>query len=343
MKLERVASPSAKKLLRWLPRFRRLRVVVWGDFMADEYWFCRSGRLSREAPVPVLEFEGRELKPGGAANAALNLAAMGATVEAVGWTGADEARERLIEALRRHGVRTAGLAARRGESTVVKIRVVAGTEHTARQQVVRVDRGRPFARNARAGAQLDTLLTRVTNNAHAIVLSDYGYDTVTPALANPLIPQWRERGIVVGLDSRFRLAEYRGVSFATPNESEASGAVNVKVDGDRDLARVAARLRETLAPDSLMITRGRDGLTVWNHGGGQALDAWGGAEAVDVTGAGDAVVAAATLALAAGAPPLEAAALANVAGSVAVSRRGAVAVTPEDLRRALRAPAGAAT
>ena len=128
--------------------------------------------------------------------------------------------------------------------------------------------------------------------------------------------------------------------MATPNEGEAAGAAGVTIESERDLARAAERLTRRLQARHLIITRGRDGLTLWTNGRGESLEAWGGEEAVDVTGAGDAVVAAATLALAAGAPALEAAALANVAGSVAVSRRGAVAVSGTDLRRALRRKGG---
>jgi len=142
-------------------------------------------------------------------------------------------------------------------------------------------------------------------------------------------------GVAVGVDARYRLHEYRGVSLATPNEGEAAHASGHAIDGERDLERAAERLRRRIRAEHLIVTRGRDGLTLWNDAEAVSLEAWGGHEAVDVTGAGDAVVAAATLALARGAGARVAAALANVAGSVAVSRRGAVAVTLAELRRAL--------
>jgi rfaE bifunctional protein kinase chain/domain len=337
MKLERVAAPPPAALKRWLARFRGLKVVVWGDFLCDEYWFCRSSRLSREAPVPVLEYETRELRPGGAGNAALNLAALGAAVAVVGWCGRDEAGERLVDALRAQRIDTSGLAAGAGEDTVVKTRIMAGAEHTARQQVVRVDRGARFAPTIQRGRSTLETLARATRGAQAIVLSDYGYDSVLPGLANRLIPRWRARGLTVALDSRFRLAEFRGVTVATPNESEAAGAAGVMVRDEAALSAAAERVRRRTRVEHLIITRGRDGLTLWEPRRALSLEAWGGAEAVDVTGAGDAVVATATLALAAGAPALAAAALANVAGSVAVSRRGAVAVRSTDVARALGA------
>jgi bifunctional ADP-heptose synthase (sugar kinase/adenylyltransferase) len=159
---------------------------------------------------------------------------------------------------------------------------------------------------------------------------------VTPALVRAAFGRRRSRRVIVGLDARYRLAEYRGVTLATPNESEAAHAAGREIRDERELAWAAARLRRTLRATHLIITRGRDGLTLWNRRA-VSLEAWGGEEAVDVTGAGDAVVATATLALAVGAPALEAAALANVAGSVAVSRRGAVAVSLRDLLAALGA------
>jgi rfaE bifunctional protein kinase chain/domain len=314
---------------------RGLRAVVWGDFVLDEYWRCQTRRVSREAPVLVLDYESRAVQGGGAANAALNLAALGAEVAAVGWVGPDEAGRELRHLLEAAGIDAAGLLVHAEAGTVVKTRVVAGSVHTARQQVVRVDRGRPFTLRGAARARLADALSRAARDARAVLLSDYGYDAVTPALARSALRAWRTRGVTVGLDARYRLARYRAVSLATPNEGEAGAAAGIEIAGERDLERVAARLMRRVGAGHLIITRGRDGLTLWGREGGASLEAFGGEEAVDVTGAGDAVVAVATLALAAGAPALEAAALANVAGSVAVGRRGAVAVTGADLERAL--------
>src|SRR5205814_9030768 len=188
-------------------------------------------------------------------------------------------------------------------------RVVAGRVHTALQQVVRVDRGSAFSLDARGRAALAPALKRAAHDVRAVILSDYGYDSVTPALAQESIAAWRERGATIGLDARYRLPAYHGVSLATPNESEAAAAAGLDAGSERDLEEIAARLLRAVRPQHLIITRGRDGLTLWGGERGVSLAAHGGEEAVDVTGAGDAVVAVATLALAAGAPALEAAAL----------------------------------
>jgi rfaE bifunctional protein kinase chain/domain len=329
-----VRSPAASRLKRWPAAFANVPVVVWGDFMLDEYWRCQTRRVSREAPVLVLDFEQRTIQCGGAANAALNLAAMGAHVTAVGWIGRDAAGRELRGQLKHAGIETGGLLHRGAAPTVVKTRIVAGDRHTARQQVVRVDRGAPFAPSSSERRALLAALDGAAREARAVVLSDYGYDSVTPLLARTRIRAWRRRRVTVGLDARYRLAAYRGVTLATPNESEAAGAAGFEIANERDLARCARRLRRVLGAAHLVITRGRDGLTLWNSRA-VSLAAWGGEEAVDVTGAGDAVVAAATLALSCGAPALEAAAIANVAGSVAVSRRGAVPVSAAELMAAL--------
>ncbi|MBI5708692.1 MAG: hypothetical protein HZC42_00050 [Candidatus Eisenbacteria bacterium] len=336
MRPRTVRPPAAARLRRWVERFPGRRAVVWGDFVLDEYWRCRSRRVSREAPVLVLDYQDRTVQGGGAANAALNLAALGACVAAVGWVGADAAGHELRRLLERAGVDTLGLLEHDDAPTVVKTRVVAGSVHTARQQVVRVDRGAPFRVAGRARAALLEAAAQAATGTDAVVLSDYGYDSVTPGLARRAVRAWRRAGVVVGLDARYRLAAYRDVSLATPNEGEAAAAAGLEVRDEADLARAATRLVKRLRVPHLIVTRGRDGLTLWDARGGVSLEAWGGEEAVDVTGAGDAVVAVATLALAAGARALEAAALANVAGSVAVSRRGAVAVTRAELARALR-------
>lgn len=336
MRLEPVAPPPVARLRALVPRLAGRRVVVWGDFVLDEYWRCASSRVSREAPVLVLEYRARSVEGGGAANAALNLAALGAAVEAVGWIGADAAGRELRERLAAAGVGTFGLLEHPAAPTVVKTRVVAGSAHTALQQVVRVDRGAPFPADRAAGRRIAAALAAAARGAQAVLISDYGYDSVTPALARARIAAWRRAGLVVGLDARFRFAAYRGVTIATPNESEAAAAWGREIRDAGDLAAAAPVLRRRLGAEHLLVTRGRDGLTLWDGRGGVSLEAWGGEEAVDVTGAGDAVVATATLALAAGAPPLAAAALANAAGSVAVSRRGAVAVGARALDRALR-------
>ena len=328
-----------RALRRWIERLRDVPAVVWGDFVLDEYWQCRSTRVSREAPVLILDYRTRSAQGGGGANAALNMASLGARVAVVGWVGDDAAGREIRALLLDAGCDVGGLLIHPEAPTLVKTRIVAGDAHASLQQVVRVDRGAAFHCGAVQRRALASALRTAGRKAAALVMSDYGYDSVTPGLWRTALKSFR-RDVVVGVDTRYRLAGYRGVTVATPNEGEAAAAIGHPIGTDAELARGAAALRRRSGVEHLVITRGRDGLTLWNDEGGASLAAWGGKEAVDVTGAGDAVVATVTLALAAGAPPLEAAALANVAGSVAVSRRGAVAVSRAELRDALDSAGG---
>ncbi|HET7226294.1 MAG TPA: PfkB family carbohydrate kinase, partial [Candidatus Eisenbacteria bacterium] len=140
MMLARAPMPPAARLARWIPRLAGIPALVWGDFVLDEYWRCATRRVSREAPVLVLEYQSRAIQGGGAANAALNLAALGARVRVAGFVGDDAAGAELAELLRGAGVDAGGLVPQSARATVVKTRIVAGGSHTARQQVVRVDR-----------------------------------------------------------------------------------------------------------------------------------------------------------------------------------------------------------
>ena len=281
-----VRSPAAARLRRWPAAFAGLPVVVWGDFMLDEYWRCQTRRVSREAPVLVLDFEQRTVQGGGAANAALNLAALGARVTAVGWVGRDaagrELRAQLKQRRHRHGrADDTRRGAHRGQDAHRRRRpshrAPAGGAGGSRRAV------RAAARPTRRA--LLSALDAAAREARAVVLSDYGYDSVTPVLARRRVAAWRRRRVTVGLDARYRLAAYRGVTLATPNESEAAAAAQIEIRDERDLARCAQRLRRTLGATHLVITRGRDGLTLWNREA-VSLAAWGGEEAVDVTGAG---------------------------------------------------------
>ncbi|NOT34072.1 MAG: sugar kinase, partial [Candidatus Eisenbacteria bacterium] len=265
MKLHAVAAPSRATLSRWARALPGRRALVWGDFVLDEYVRCLSRRVSREAPVLILDWQARSVQPGGAANAALNLASLGARVSVVGLVGADPAGRELRELLERARIDTTGLVEHPNAETVVKTRVVAGAVHTALQQVLRIDRGGRFAaRSSAVVRSLAAALESAGGSAEAVVLSDYGYGSVTPERAAPWIARWRDAGATVAVDSRHAVMRYSGVTLATPNESEASEAADLEIASGRDLERVAARLIARMRVEHLIVTRGRDGLTLWN-------------------------------------------------------------------------------
>lgn len=328
----------------WLERFPHLRLTLWGDMVADEFLAGEIARVSREAPVLILKRRSRSLAPGGGANAAMNLAALGVKVAVVGVCGEDETGRELRRALRRVGVDTAALLALRGYVTPTKTRILAHHAHTKPQQVVRVDR-EPEPLAAAIADRLARHAARLARRSHALLLSDYGYGAVSAARAAAAARALPAPQLAC-LDARFAITAYRpfqrvrrGLTAATPNESEVEAALGVTIDGNaRALESAGRRLRSLLGCTYLLITRGRDGMALFERGRPTRwIEVHGSRQALDVTGAGDTVLAAFTAALAAGASGFEAAQIANVAGGLVVMKPGTATVSRAELAAALRA------
>jgi D-glycero-beta-D-manno-heptose-7-phosphate kinase len=329
------------RLLDLVEAFPRQTVVVWGDFVVDEFATGEIARVSREAPVLILRHRETELLPGGGANAANNLIDLGARVLPIGAVGDDAAGRALVESFRRKGVDVSGIAIVRGWTTAVKTRFLAGWSHTTRQQVLRVDRepdGPPQARAARAVIRRARSALR---RGRALLLSDYGLGVVTPAAAREVL-----RGrppVLVTLDSRHALLAYGGlgIAAATPNEPELEALYHTRIGADRaKLERLGRQTLRRLGLAALVVTRGKDGMMVFERGRKpQPISIYGTDQVADVTGAGDTVVAVFTLALAAGASFFEAAKLANYAGGIVVMKRGTATVTRAELEAAIRSEA----
>ena len=324
-----------------LDRFPRARVAVLGDLVADEFVYGETERVSREAPVLIVRYESAELKPGCGANAIANLCALGAQVEAIGLIGSDDTGRKLRALLKEAGVNDAAILEVPG-ATATKTRVLAGGKNTRRQQIVRIDRDGPGAPDAQLTQKLVQALN--ASQCDAILVSDYGLGL----LSKPLIDAVRNlaaQGRTVCVDARYGLAQYRGVTLAKPNEVELEAAVGRPIGDDPQALEQAGReLLQSLEAQSLLVTRGRTGMALLRPGTPTALvPVHGSADAVDVTGAGDTVMATTTLALAAGADPVEAMRLANVAGSLKVQKPGTATVTAAELKaELLRAPVAAA-
>jgi D-glycero-beta-D-manno-heptose-7-phosphate kinase len=316
-----------------LDRFPRARVAVLGDLVADEFVYGETERVSREAPVLIVRYESAELKPGCGANAIANLCALGAQVQAIGLLGSDDTGRKLRTLLKEAGADDSAIFEVPGP-TATKTRVLAGGKNTRRQQIVRIDRDGPGA----PGAQLTQKLVQALESLEcdAILVSDYGLGL----LAKPLVEAVRAlaaQGRTVCVDARHGLAQYSGVTLAKPNEVELEAAVGRPI-GDDPLAleQAGRELLQKLQAQSLLVTRGRSGMALLRPGAATALvPVHGSADAVDVTGAGDTVMAATTLALAAGADPVQAMRLANVAGSLKVQKPGTAVVSLNELRSEL--------
>ena len=319
--------------LLWL--FRGRRVLVVGDLIADQFLYGEISRVSREAPVLILRHERTETLPGGAANCAANLAALGARPYLFGAVGSDEAGRALVEQLERAGVDCRGVIKLDGARTTTKVRVLAGQAHSPRQQVIRVDyEGAPVA-DARAHEELAARLRGSIEGAEAAVISDYNYGVAEGAPARECLREAARR-IPVLVDSRFRLTEFEGFTSATPNEDEVEHLAGRRLADRASLEEAGRELRARLGYPSLLITRGPDGMMLVEEGTEPLhIAAVGAREAVDVTGAGDTVIAAYALALASGARPAEAAHIANHAGGLVVMKRGTACVAFDELLASL--------
>ena len=309
----------------------------------DEFVSGEISRVSREAPVLILRHRRSEALPGGAANAVNNLAALGARVFPIGVVGDDPGGERLLSYFRERHINTSGILRVRGWVTTTKTRYLAGWTHTTEQQVLRVDRE---PRGELPASVLNTLAgkaRRLSARASATLVSDYGLGVVSPAFVRGL------RAKTIMLDSRHRLLEYRdsGVTAATPNEPELEAAYHARIGADTaKLDELGRRALRDLSLEALVVTRGKDGMAVFDKTATGAITSHlipihGSDTPVDVTGAGDTVIAVFTLALASGASYLEAAHLANYAGGIVVMKPRTATVTRGDLESALRQDATA--
>ena len=331
------AAAFADRLLAVVERFARRRVAVAGDLIADEFIYGQLGRVSREAPVLILEYDATQIVPGGAGNAANNVAALGGRVRLVGVAGRDETGDRMLEAFS-PAVSAAGVVRPKAYRTPTKTRILAGGIHSAKQQVVRIDRGVGQAFPAAVVADLGRRLLGAVERVDALLVSDYGSGLVTPSLVAPAVRRARARGVPVLVDSRYALTRYRGMTACTPNESEVEHLLGVRIDDDlRVLERGGRALVERVRAKAVLVTRGSRGMALFERGvKTRHIGIFGSDEIADVTGAGDTVIATMTLALAAGATYYEAARLANYAGGLVVMKRGTATVTAEELRGAIR-------
>jgi rfaE bifunctional protein kinase chain/domain len=312
-------------------------VVVVGDFVADEYVYGETERISREAPVLIVRFERSELQPGGAGNAAQNLAALDVEVRAVGLVGRDPLGGRLLAALRAGGVDVRHVQRVPGRATEAKTRILAGGRSTRRQQMLRVDRT-PDPVPAAVERRLVADLERAARGATAVLASDYGSGVLSPRVVEAL-RRIERRGVPVCVDSRYNLAGFAGLTMLKPNEPELEAATGIRASTPAGLSRAARTLIRRTGCATLLVTRGRNGMSLFARGRPPVhLDAHGDKEAVDVTGAGDTVAATYAAAIASGAAAVEAMTLANVAAALVVQKPGTATIDRGEIRRELVDP-----
>jgi rfaE bifunctional protein kinase chain/domain len=330
---------DSARLKRIVQSISNTTIALIGDLVADEFVYGEISRVSREAPVLILKHRTRTILPGGGANAANNLAELGATVLPVGIVGDDEAGRHLLKLFRRKKIPLSGILKEKRYPTITKTRILAGTAHSARQQVVRIDREPEREFDAHCNREILLSALEYARAADAILVSDYGYGVATPAIVRALREKKQARNLPIVLDSRYRLLEYTGITAATPNEFEVEQALGMRIgDNWNALCSAGDQILSHMQLDSLVITRGRDGMAAFS-GRHRPVDIpiSGSDEIADVTGAGDTVIATFTAALAAGATSEEAAHLANYAGGIVVMKRGTATVSQTELLRAIEA------
>ena len=329
-----------ERLLGLLDGFSSRRVLVLGDIIADEFIYGEVSRVSREAPVLILKYDATQVVGGGAANAANNVAALGGRARLAGLVGADGEGRRLVASLH-SGVDKKNIVRARTYRTPIKTRVLAGGVHSAKQQVVRIDREPGWPLDPKVSEAFARKITGALADCDAVILSDYGSGLVTPALARSisarLASRARRRRVPVLVDSRYRLLDYRGLTTCTPNESEVEQVLGVRIDDDEDtLERAGRALLKKTGMEAVLVTRGSRGMALFQPKQPAArVPIFGSDEVADVTGAGDTVIATVALTLAAGGSFYEAMRLANYAGGLVVMKRGTATVSAGEVADAV--------
>jgi rfaE bifunctional protein kinase chain/domain len=319
-----------------IARLAGLRVLVVGDVTLDEYLFGRPTRLSREAPVPVLELARREIILGGAANPARNIVALGSSAVQVGIVGADPEGEQLRAAFVQHHISPAGLITVAGRPTTVKTRILAHEGPRLPQQVARLDRLERAALPPADEQHILDVLQEYIPQVDAVLCSDYRIGLLSLTVVDAVRALCQQHRRLLTVDAQGNADYYHGVDLFRCNDREAAATLGVPLRTEEEFRHGVAALRQRLAAQLVIVTRGPEGVSLEGAQIGYThLPASRISEVYDTTGAGDTFIAVATLALAAQLGPYHAARLANTAAALVVQRLGNAVVLPEELSQAL--------
>jgi rfaE bifunctional protein kinase chain/domain len=341
-----LARGNNDRLLRLIDDFAGTRVAVFGDLIADEFIYGQISRVSREAPVLILEYDTTEIVPGGAGNAANNVAALGGSPVIVGVAGMDDQGDRLLQIMNGR-IDVEGIVRPAEGRTPTKTRILAGGVHSAKQQVVRIDRPGISPLKPADRREVEIRLTDAISRCEALLVSDYGSGLVTPAAVATARHRLRgpgRRQPPVLIDSRYALLQYQQMTACTPNEAEVEHLLGVRIgDNGRVLEKAGRDLLKRTRAEGVLVTRGSRGMALFEPRRPTVhIPIFGSDQISDVTGAGDTVIATMTLALASGGTFEEAARLANYAGGLVVMKRGTATVTADELRAAVEGDRGTA-
>lgn len=329
---------NPQRYLDLLEQFRSRRIGVVGDFLLDQYIIGTSARVSREAPIVVVDYQDTVYHPGGAANAAQNVTALGASARAVGVVGDDREADALLGLLDARGVEVSHLMRDSAAATSTKLRILAGEMNAQKQQVARVDRSHRLSPGPALTGRLREAIDDAVSSSDAVLMADYGLGVLGSEIASHVLARCAAQHVPSIVDSRHRLREFRGATVATPNEVEAMEALGLRHEAEfSDEHSLVERVRDT-GLRNLIVTRGSKGMVVCGADAAYAAIGIAGTnQATDVTGAGDTVSAVVALSLACGATLEEAAHMATFAASVVVMKRGTATASPEEVRDMIEA------
>ena len=329
---------DARRLATIVRGFTRLRLLVMGDVVLDEYLWGDVERVSPEAPVPVVHVQRESQVLGGAGNVVRNAVALGAASTFCAAVGEDRAGDRVVELLAELGVATGGVVRVPERPTTRKTRVIARS-----QQIVRFDRETLEALPAPARRALVTAVEHAARGADAAVIADYGKGTLVATTVRAVMRKLVAARVPVSVDPKHDLAAYRGAALVKPNLREAELLAGMRIATRLDLARAASRLRRRLAGTTIVVTRGAEGMALFDREGPGTWVGTPRREVFDVQGAGDTTIAALALARRGGASWREAAVIANAAAGVVVEKVGTATAAPDEVIDALPAAIAAAT
>lgn len=307
-------------------RFKDTGIIVIGDLMVDRYVWGKVKRISPEAPVPVVEVSDENLLPGGAANVANNLISLGARVFVTGIVGKDEMGSRLIRELNEKGINTDGIIIDGDRPTTIKTRIIAHS-----QQVVRFDKETREDINSSALSSILSYVRRCLPDIKGIIISDYCKGVITKRLMGKLLDMIDLKRFIAVDPKIGHFDYYKGVSLITPNINEASSGSGIEIIDEKTLIMAGKRLIERLQCGSVLITRGEEGMTLFEDNGRVTHIPTSAKEVYDVTGAGDTVIATFTLCHCAGAPLRDSAMYANYAAGVVVGEVGTTVISKDKL------------
>ncbi|MCX8093487.1 MAG: bifunctional ADP-heptose synthase [Candidatus Goldbacteria bacterium] len=324
-----------EKYLNLINRFKEKKILVLGDFILDEYVYGETERISREAPVLILKYNHSTYLAGGGANPVMNIKDLGAIPIAISVCGYDVHSKIMLNLLKSKKINLDTIIRDKNFNVPVKTRIMAGSVHTVKQQIVRIDRVGAKSISKETENTIINNLKEFIKKTDCLLVSDYGGPLLTDKIIS-IISNYAKEGYKVVVDSRYALKKFKYITTGTPNETEAGPLVDIESYEEKDVEVIIKKLTNLIKAKGMVVTRGSKGMMIYENKKIIKIPAFGSEEIVDVSGAGDTVASIISLALACGSSLKDAAYLANIGGGLVVMKRGVATVTSDELKKALK-------